>query len=292
MRVSRSTVLLALLAAASFECVAGTLRVALLANVVVDGDAILLANLLPPDAPQRVRAAAEQVSLGTTPQIGSERQIPRAAVAATIASANLPVSQFIIPVDITVRRESRPISSREIFSAIQLALANNLDGADLPNLAQLRLADLHHDAAIPAPLGYSGLEVTQIAFDPAIDRVRFRLLPKAAGRSLPFFVTASLPATYPGSFSPVAARVPVGSASSPALLHATSALPAPSLAAPLVTTNQPARLHLHSADMDMLLEVRPLQRGYLDQIIRVRLAATGRTMQARVVAPGYLDATL
>jgi hypothetical protein len=292
MRISLTVILAALLAALSVETAAGPLRIALLANVIVDGDTVLLANLLPQAAPLRLRAAAEQVSLGAAPQIGSERQFSRQTVVAAIASAGLPPSQFIIPAQITSRRENQSISSTEIFSAIQTALANNLDGADLPNLAQLQPTDLHHAAAIPAPLGYSGLEVTQVAFDPAINRMRFRLLPKAPGRALPFYVTANLPATYASSSSVPSAHASAGSIPSAVLRSSSRAASAVPLSPPLVTTNQPARLHLHSADLDMLVEVRPLQRGYLDQVVRVRLAATGRTMQARVVAYGYLDATL
>jgi hypothetical protein len=292
MRISLTVILAALLAALSVETAAGPLRIALLANVIVDGDTVLLANLLPQAAPLRLRAAAEQVSLGAAPQIGSERQFSRQTVVAAIASAGLPPSQFIIPAQITSRRENQSIPSTEIFSAIQTALANNLDGADLPNLAQLQPTDLHHAAAIPAPLGYSGLEVTQVAFDPAINRMRFRLLPKAPGRALPFYVTANLPATYASSSSVPSAHASAGSIPSAVLRSSSRAASAVPLSPPLVTTNQPARLHLHSADLDMLVEVRPLQRGYLDQVVRVRLAATGRTMQARVVAYGYLDATL
>jgi len=290
MRISRTVVFVVLLAGISIgETAAGPLRIALLTNVVVDADAILLANLLPPNAPQHLRVAAEQISLGAAPQIGSERQISRPTIAAAVASAGLPSSQVIIPAEITIRRESQSISSREIFSAIQLALRNDLDGPDLPNLSQFQPADLQHDPAIPAPPGYSGLEVTQITFDPAINRMRFRLLPKAPGRALPFYVIANLPAAHaPTSllFRSNATPFPImlaTSSNAASVMHS---------AAPLVTTNQPARLHLHSDVMDMVVEVRPLQRGYLDQVVRVRLVATGRTMQARVVAFDYLDATL
>lgn len=289
MHILRTAIFAVLLAGLSLDVAAGPLRVALLANVVVDDDTILLANLLPPAVPQRLRIATQQISLGAAPQMGSERQIQQRAVAAAIASAGLLTTQFIIPAQITVRRDGQSISPRDIFAAIQSALTSNLDGADLPNLSQLRPTDFHQDADIPAPPGYSGLEVTQIAFDPAIKRMRFRLLPKAPGRTLPFYVTANVPATY----APASASASSSVAPPAVILRSRSgAAPAVPLATPLVTTNQPARLHLHSADMDMFVEVRALQRGYLDQIVRVRLAATGRTMQARVVAHGYLDATL
>jgi hypothetical protein len=261
---------------------AGPLRIALLSTAAVQNDTILLANLLPLHASQSIRTAAQEISLGSAPQFGSERQFASATVADAIATAGLSPGQFDIPPTITVRRENQFISSREILAAIQSALPS----AEAPNLANLQPADLLLDAAVPVPPGYAGLEVTQMAFDSALDRMRFRVLPKAPGRVLPFYVTARLPETFSG-FGSVRSPVRQISAASDQV-HASQGAPA----APLVIAGHPARLHLHSANMDMLLAVNPLQRGYLDQVIRVRLSGSGKTMQARVVAAGYLDATL
>jgi flagella basal body P-ring formation protein FlgA len=59
----------------------------------------------------------------------------------------------------------------------------------------------------------------------------------------------------------------------------------------LVDPRQLARLHLHSANSTMLLLVRPLQTGHINETIRVRLVASGRTLQAKVIAANSLDAT-
>ena len=48
--------------------------------------------------------------------------------------------------------------------------------------------DLSFDSEIEVPQGSAGLEVTQITFDPALARARFRLWPRAARGTLPFIV--------------------------------------------------------------------------------------------------------
>ena len=265
---------------AASQAAAGSLRIALLSEVSVQNDVLVLADLLARGASFPLRNAAQQISLGAAPEFGSTRLISRSAVAEAISSAGLSASQFAIPAVINVRREARLIASQEIFAAIQSAMQNN---PDIPNIAPLTPADLPSDTRVPVPPGYSGLQVTQIVFDPLMNRMRFRLLPKAPGKVLPFYITAKL---SPGF-------VPSGSAQSSLPLTGSNGNSSASLAhdaAPLVTTGHPARLRLHSPAMEMILTVHPLQRGYLDQIIRVRLFGTATTMQARVVGPGYLDA--
>jgi len=267
----------------SGRAAAGTLRIALLPAVQVDSSTILLADLLPRSAPGEVRNAARDVTLGAAPQFGAERKLARAAVADAIAAGGLAPSWFAIPTTVTVRRVGQEITVEEIFAAIQSWRANN---AELADLSGLQPDDLVQDSATPEPPGYAGLEVTQVTFDPFIDRIRFRLLPKASGRVLPFYVTAKMPAEFLDS--PAESGEVARANASLALRHSKTA---PRDTAPPVAAGRLARLHLHSADMDMLLAVTPLQQGYLDQVIRVRLSGTGTTMRARVVGNGYLDAT-
>lgn len=253
--------------------------VALLPSVEVSGSSILLSNLVPLAAPLPIRLATSKIPLGAAPQFGATREISRAALAAAIAAGGLSPSEFAIPTLATVRRGGRLLSREEIFAAIRSALAKN------PNLnfPALRADDLSVDLDPLVPPGDAGLEVTQMGFDPFINRLRFRLWPRRAPGVLPFFVTAAVPAS-------LAIRL-----QQPALLSSPShpASPQPQPPAPvLVLPGQPARLHLHSPDLDMLLDVRALQRGHLDEIIRVRLIGTGRIFRGRVTGEAYLDATL
>ena len=254
---------------------AGGLRIALLADSEVHGDAILLANFLPPNAPRAFQNAAEAILLGSLPQRGSTRRLSRDAVA--IESGGLLLSSFAVPEFMTVRRAGRALTREEIFAAIQTALAKR-HTLELP---EFRAQDLLYDAAITVPYGDVRLEVTQISFDEAIGCARFRLRPQAVPGALPFYVTAR-------PVPPISAQA-LQSVKKFQPFAASRNLPG-SAAAILVDPRQSARLHLHSQDSDMLLAVRPLERGHLGETIRVRLRASGKTLQARVVGNNSLDA--
>ncbi len=276
LRVVTISALLACLAVPGLE--AGGLRIALLASTEVQGDTILLANLLPRSASQRIRNAAGKIALGEAPQNGTARQFSRETLSSAIESAGLVADDFAIPVAVTVRRGSRFVSGEEVFAAIHSALAKN----PVTGLSHLQPQDISLEAAVRVPPGDVGLEVMQITFDQFTGRARVRLLPRSAPGVLPFYVTAMVEAT---SSEPASARRMTSIAShSPT----TSAISAPVL----VAADHLARLHLHSSNLDMLLEVRPLQKGRLGEVIRVRLLGSGKTFQARVTGDGYLDAIL
>jgi len=279
MQISRLLTLSVLLASLSASAVdAGGLRIALLANTEIQGDSIILANLLPGTVSRRIREAAQTVALGAAPQNGATRQFTREALTAAISSSGLSPADFIIPESVTIRRGSRLISLEEIYSAIQSSLAKN----PVTGIPPFQLRDLTLDADVRVPPGDAGLQVTQITFDQFIGRARFRLWTRSAPGVLPFFVTAKVSSAVPAS--PSASKLLTIAARSSNTLD-TSALV-------LVQPGRPARLHLHSSNMNMLLQVLPLQRGRLGDVIRVRLAVTGRTVQARVAGDAYLDATL
>ncbi len=256
---------------------AGGLRVALLADSEVGGDTILLASLLPPNAPPAFQNAAAAISLGSLPQTGSTRRFSRDTVAAAIAGGGLPLSSFVVPEFMTVRRAGRPLTREEIFAAIQTALAKR-HTAGLPEFGP---QDLVYDAAITVPNGDVRLDVTQISFDQAIGCALFRLRPRAVPSAPQFYVTAR--------FAPGASAITVPRLHKSVPLSDSQILEGPG-ATILVDPRQSARLHLHSQDADMLLAVSPLQRGHLGETIRVRLRASGKTLQARVVGNNSLDA--
>lgn len=279
MRIVRLIVLSALLACLAVPGLeAGGLRIALLASTEVQSDTILLANLLPGSVSRRIRDVAGRIALGATPQNGATRQFTRESLSSAIASAGLSPDDFAIPADVTVRRGSRLISREEIFAAIQAALVKN----PLPGLLHLQLHDISLEAAVRVPPGAAGLEVTRITFDRFTGLARVRLWPRFAPGVLPFDVSVKGVTTF-AEPSPVRQMI-----SAPA--HSREANP---VSTPiLVAADRLAHLHVHSSNLDMLLEVRPLQRGRLGEIIRVRLPGSGRTLQARVTGDGYLDATL
>ena len=279
MRILRLVLVFATLAVLASPVHAGTLRIALLASTEVQSDTILLANLLPVGASRVVRDAAARIPLGASPQNGASRRFTRATLSAAIASSGLSPENFVIPDSVTIRRGGRPISLEEVYAAIQSSLAKN----SLPGLASIQQDDIALDTDVRVPPGDAGLVVTQARLDPLLGRARFRLWARSAPGVLPFFATAELArSTATPSSSPL--PLSLGSRSQIEQLDASLQV--------LVSADRPARLHLHSSNMDMVLLVRPLQKGRLGDVIRVRLVGTGRIMQARVAADGLLDATL
>jgi hypothetical protein len=259
------------------EVRAGGLRIALLADTEVQGDTILLANLLPPNAPGTFQNAAATIFLGTVPQSGSVRRFSRDAIAAAIEAGGLPLSSFTVPEFMIVRRAGRVLTREEIFAAIQ----TTLNKGDVAKLPEFQPEDLVYAAAIAVPDGDARLEVTQIHFDEVLERARFRLRPQAAPGARPFYVTTSSAPRVSAKAFPRFQELET--------LAASRNLSSPG-ATVLVDPRQSARLHLHSRYSDMTLAVRPLERGHLGETIRVRLRQSGKTLQARVVGNNSVDA--
>lgn len=252
---------------------AGTLRIALLDGAEVRGDVILLADLLPKDVPRFLREAAGKVSLGRAPQNGTSRRLSRVSVLAAVMANGFQATEFQIPEIMTVQRTSHLVTREEAFAAIRQALAKSNDSA----LSDFQPEDLSFGAA-QLPDQASQLLVTEMAFDEFIVRARFRLSSASARAVRPFYVTAQLSSR---PFAPISASTPPGGAGPIATSE-------PSLV--LVQPGHPARLRLHSSNANIILEVQPLQTGHLGEIIRVRLPANGKTLRARVLAGGALDA--
>jgi len=257
----------------------GTLRIALVEHSQVRSDTIFLSDLLPQNAPEALRDAASKISLGAAPQNGTSREISQASILATLAASGFSPSSFLIPEKLTVERASHQVTREEVYAAIQQALAKN----DVSGLPPFQLADLSFDAAVFVPDGRPELEVTQMAFDEFIGRARFRLWTRSAPEVHPFFATArgGLGAADVSSFY-AAPRKPAFPAASRESQVAQ---------AYLVETNRLARLHLHSPNANLLLEVKTLQRGRLGDVIRVRLPGNGKTLLATVVGSESLDAS-
>jgi hypothetical protein len=256
---------------------AGSLRIALLDGAEVRGDVIVLADLLPKDVPRFIREVAEKISLGTAPQNGTSRRFSRSAVLAAVMAHGLPESAFEIPDVITVQRSAHLVTRGEAFAAIREALAKSKG----PALPDFQPEDISLDAVL-LPDRTSQLEVTAIAFDEFIGRARFRLRSKSAPGVHPFYVTARLPFRL--------AAIPSSSIQAFSAGFIASSINPPVVSPVLVEAGRTARLHLHSSNSNILLEVKPLQRGRLGEIIRVRLPGSGKTLRARVVEGGDLDA--
>lgn len=275
---------------------AGALRIALLPNAEVQGDAILLGSLLPGSAPATMRSIADTITLGKTPQPGTTRYLQGVAIAAVIERAGLAASRFSIPEVVAVQRAGRLLGSQEVAAAVGNAIAGfSLAPAAAKALLALRCDDFTWESAVRVPLGDAQLKVTDILVDLLEGRARFRVRAQSQKAGLPFEVlarfatqnyfakTANVPAAVRRE---VLSEFPRGEQREQTVTVAEETADEPVL----VAVGHAARLHLHSENSSMLLDVKALQPGHLGETIRVRLPLTGKTLHARVVGERALDA--
>ena len=260
---------------------AAALGIPLLENAEVRGDVIVLADLLPQDAPRLLRESATSISLGRAPQAGASRRILRSAILASLASLPDPTVNFFIPEVITVQRAARPLTREEVYAAIQKTLSKNALG-----LPPILPEDVSIGATVLVPEGPANLEVTEVTYDEFIGSARFRLWSRSAPGVHPFFATARIPK--------ISAKDLLGSFAKPGEPHPGNLAPADHPRAPapavLVEPGRSALLHLYSSDANLFLVVNPQQQGHLGDIVRVQLMTTGRVFSARVVGSGALEA--
>src|SRR3954451_5929249 len=77
-------------------------RVRLRAEVTVEGTTVRLSDLLPNNAGRRLKAAAESLSLGRAPQIGSLRVLTAGELRHLIAETPLSRAEIEIPEQVVV----------------------------------------------------------------------------------------------------------------------------------------------------------------------------------------------
>ena len=266
--ISISILLLAISLLVCTSANASAIRVALLADVSVSGDVILLSHLLAEPFPSALRDVAAKVSLGNSPQFGTIRRIPHSKLAFTIADAGLEKFDFQIPETITVRRSGRLVTNQEIAAAIQHYLLVQNPLSTLQNSTD----ELTINGSLLVPDGPLDLYVRSSRYDLTLRCGRFSLASHAFPRMNSFEVnittqvltTRGLPQVFP-------------------VKHP--------LAPILVRPGVPAQLLVRAADTRMILSVLPTKQGRQGDVIRVRLAKTGAFLNAKVVGENSLEAS-
>src|SRR5271165_3934255 len=276
------------------NCQAGAVRIALLAEAKIPGDAIVLADLLPSGVPARVRALADSILLGKTPQSGTSRYLRAATVAEAIERAGTAPSSFEIPEMIAVQRLDRPLDGEEILASIRHAIAKfPLSSGQEAALLALQQGNLNWDAALRVPLGDARLQAREISVDLVAGRAEIRMTAESLARSIVFAVVAKIPcaelAAVQDANGPAIARQVTFHGASRAQSLTPSAQD-PAVAPLLIAAGHRAQLHLHSEHSSILLEVQALQAGRAGETIRVRLPVSGRTLRAQVTGFQILDA--
>jgi hypothetical protein len=271
---------------------AGVARIALLSEARIPGDAIVLGDLLPANVSGRVRALADSILLGKTPQSGTSRYLHAATVAEAIERTGASPSSFEIPELITVQRLDRPLDSEEILAHIRHAIPRfSFSSGQEAALFALRQTDISWDAALRVPLGDARLQVQEMSVDLPAGRAEIRMTAETPACTVAFAVFAKVPRAKLTSLS---------ATDGPAVALQASLRGARREQAPtangladglvLIAAGHTAQLHLHSANSSILLEVEALQPGHAGETIRVRLPVSGRTLRAQVTGFQTLDA--
>jgi hypothetical protein len=89
-------------------------RVRLRAEVTVEGNTVWLSDLLPDNAGRRLKAAAESLSLGRAPQIGSLRVLTASELRHLIVETPLSMAEIEIPEQVVVRRIGWQVETENI----------------------------------------------------------------------------------------------------------------------------------------------------------------------------------
>jgi flagella basal body P-ring formation protein FlgA len=284
-------------------------KVVLLGDVEVHADSVFLSDLLPAQVPSGVRTPAQNILIGSAPLPGTARVFDGAKVAGVLGSDI--ASEMSIPPQIVVRRTGRTITREEVVAVIRAALnQNGLSNSDL------QPDDLRVFPSVMASSAHAELQVRRMDFDSGLNEARFLM---AEPDALPFLVTARLRTNIstPGAsqISPghatlrgdVRSEFPNAQSASVSPQHSLEELvglrslqraplggvlnAARAGGVTLVEPGKPAVLHLFSSGIRMSLDVTPLERGALNQTIRVRFPGTGKVLQAQVTGVRQLEAT-
>jgi Chaperone for flagella basal body P-ring formation len=273
----------------------GALRIALLAEVKVSGDAILLANLLPREVSGSVRERANEIWLARTPQNGTTRCLRGAVVAEAIKRGGMPIAAFAIPEEISVERAGRMLNSEEILASVRVALGRFSLSQDAKwALRELKEEEITWESELRVPPGGARLKVLAISLDLRAGQARIRMAAEAENHTVPFEVLAHMaPITTPAVKAVRTARTADGVefASVPREPETKLSVEAAPDTPVLVLAGKSARLRLHSENSNIALEVKALEPGHAGETIRVRIPANGKTLRAQVVGEHELEAS-
>jgi hypothetical protein len=264
-------------------------------EVDVRGNSIYLSDLLPVQAPDGLRASFQGILVGVAPQPGSSRILDRSKIEGLLGTA---AGNIEIPQSIVVRRTGRKISRDEVVPVIRAALRRS----GLPD--DLQPDDLRVFPEVFASSDTPALEVRRVDFDETLNQAKFLMAERG---SLPFLVTAQF---HTGNLVQAAVAEPVSAASkgeasrtpesapvvtsTAAMLRLASGSPAGSQqfgGQTLVEAGKTATLFLNSGTMRMLLDVTALEKGSLNQTVRVKLPGTNKILRAQVTGAHRLEAT-
>jgi hypothetical protein len=292
-----SGITLALAAFASGAAAQSARHVLLLDTVNASHEIVVLADLLPGDAPAKLRARALGITVVNSPLPGITRMLRRSALLQKLKSAPDLLQQLEIPDRIMIRRESRELTRDEVFRTIRGILEQN----HFPQASQLTPETIQMAVPVHLTRADSGLRVLNMKLDPASGTAFFQVWPSKEPKIRPFDVPVILqpgisawdPAIQPGrsvQFDATGTEVPRRENHHPAASKTTGRKAHQPEPPPLVTPGQIAMILLQGNGMQVHTYVLPLERGALGETIHVRSGTTGRVFLAQVMAHNFLQA--
>lgn len=261
-------------------------------RVRVKAESLTMADLLPANVPGQIRAQARRIELGAAPLPGSRRRLSRAAIKALLGRKMS--AKLILPANVLVERDSRELSREEVLAAIRKTLTRR--GFD--NVGTLTPEDVQFGVPVRVTTRRPGLRVIGMHIDPALRLAVFRLWTTSESDVRPFDVTLRPVGGLKVWLESVTGEGRSAHGQAPTVR--TRILPVAGAGIiwparrqrpkPLVLPWQTASLLLISGTMEIHTTAEPLERGYLGQVIRVRVHKTRRVFRATVVAPDCLEA--
>lgn len=244
-------------------------RVALLPEVAVSGDEILLSHLVADPIPQALRSYAKAVSFGKTPEFGSVRRLRAPLVSAALSNSGLKPDEFEIPAVITIHRAGRFVTDGEIKAAVNGFLQQANEEAD----ADVTMFAVAPPESLAVPEGELHLYIKGAKYDAALRHAQLSLASRAFPQLSPFTVEVH------GATQDFRTKDshPAGADSKKGPM--------------LIQAGAPAELIVTAADTQMILSVVPLKSGREGDVIRVRLAKSTKFLSAKVVAKDRLEAS-
>jgi Chaperone for flagella basal body P-ring formation len=261
-------------------------------SVVVRGDVVSVADLLPEDAAAPLRAQAAGVLLGDSPAPGTRRTFRNAELESALRGAPELRAALEIPDAIEVTRWSRPLSPTEILDALSAAInADELSGA-----GPLTQADL---GAIPAVLVTEDapkIEITRIEPGRSGVEMRMRLWIPSEPRVSPFWISVhrmliANPELAKGAAAAGSPRKGRSGGSTAAGKNSVAAADAAASAASavLVRSGERVQLVMLSSGMRITTSATALERGRQGQQIRVRSVLGSKLLVATVVSAQLVE---
>jgi len=254
--------------------------------VEVKRNRLWLSDFLPADASSALQKAGATIELGHAPQPGSARVFHAEQITGKLVRRPEVLRQLFLPAEITVRNSGWPIAEATVRIAISRFLREPGRLEPGPRGELPEVARFEGLKSVVAAEELPSLQMTGLAWDNRQQSVQVRLRCSRRASCGSFLVHVILPAALGDEWhQQIEPAIGLDTAEA-AQLAAAEDGPA------LADKGKPAILILDEGSMRISVRVVCLQRGVLNQHIRVLDAKSQRVFYAQVIGAGELHGTL